>query len=191
MRTATGAAMAGMADLPAGAGRGRASRRPPLVSLGELKAAWQAGDAPGWRPMRGEDLESVLEVERLAYDYPWTPGNFRDCLTAGYCCWLSPQGGEVAGYGVMSVAVQEAHILNLCVHPRRQGGGLGRWMLGRLLELAREHHAETAFLEVRVSNQAALRLYRALGFNEIGLRKNYYPAGAGREDALMLALELT
>jgi [ribosomal protein S18]-alanine N-acetyltransferase len=140
--------------------------------------------------MRGEDIDAVMEVERSAYDYPWTHGIFQDCLTAGYCCWLSHQREAVAGYGVMSVAVQEAHILNLCVHPQRQGQGLGRWMLGRLLELAGEHHAETAFLEVRVSNQTALRLYRSLGFNEIGLRKNYYPAGRGREDALMLALEL-
>ena len=141
--------------------------------------------------MRAEDLDAVVAVERRAYDHPWTHGIFQDCLTAGYCCWLSYQDAEVAGYGVMSVAVGEAHILNLCVHPQRQGQGLGRWMLGQLLALARRHHAETAFLEVRVSNQAALHLYRSLGFNEIGLRKNYYPAaGHGREDALMLALEL-
>jgi len=140
--------------------------------------------------MRSEDLDSVMAVEQAAYEHPWTHGIFQDCLTAGYCCWLSLEGEAIAGYGVMSVAVQEAHILNLCVHPQRQRQGLGRWMLGRLLTLAKEHQAETAFLEVRVSNRGALNLYRSLGFNEIGVRKNYYPAGRGREDALMLALEL-
>jgi ribosomal-protein-alanine N-acetyltransferase len=100
------------------------------------------------------------------------------------------RAGEVIGYGVLSVAGGEAHVLNICVAPAEQGRGLGRRILARLLDLARWHHAERVFLEVRPSNTAAVALYHSSGFNEIGRRPNYYPGKRGREDALVMAIEL-
>ena len=142
------------------------------------------------RPMEEDDVPDVLAVERAAYPHPWTEGIFRDCLRAGYCCWVLQLEGRMIGHGVLSVAVGEAHILNVCVHPAWQGQGLGRRILERMLRLAREHQADTAFLEVRVSNIAAQHLYEAAGFNEIGLRRGYYPADKGREDAIVYARAL-
>jgi len=142
------------------------------------------------RPMLEEDLDRVMELELLAYPFPWTHGIFRDCLRAGYCCWLYLHDERLVGYGVMSVAVGEAHLLNLCIHPEWQGHGLGRRLLARLLEIARRRQADTTFLEVRVSNEPARRLYDRAGFNEIGRRRGYYPTEQGREDAIVLALSL-
>lgn len=147
--------------------------------------------SPRMRPMEETDIGAVLAVERAGYPHPWTEGNFRDCLRAGYCCWVLEQDGAIIGHGVLSVAVGEAHVLNVCVHPDRQGRGLGRRILERLLRLAREHEADTAFLEVRASNTVAQRLYESAGFNEIGLRRGYYPARNGREDAVVYARDLT
>ena len=146
---------------------------------------------PCMRPMRMQDLEQVARIEGLAYEFPWTLGIFRDCLRAGYACWVMTRTGEeVIGYGVLSVAVGEAHVLNVCIDPRQQGGGHGRRLMKRLIDLARWHGAQRIFLEVRPSNLHAIALYDSLGFNEIGRRPNYYPAKRGREDAIVLALEL-
>lgn len=140
------------------------------------------------RPMRASDLEAVMRVELSAYPYPWTIGIFEDCLRIGYCCWVAESDEGIVGYAVMSVAAGEAHLLNLCVAPHRQRAGLGRRLLGHVLMLAREHAAETLFLEVRPSNEAALHLYREAGFVEVGTRRSYYPAARGsREDAMVLA----
>lgn len=138
------------------------------------------------RPMREADVAAVMEIERRAYAFPWTSGIFRDCLRVGYCCWILEQEGVIQAYGIMSVGAGEAHILNICVRPESQGRGLGRRVLTHLLNLARRYHADTALLEVRPSNEPALRLYRSLGFNEVAIRKNYYPHPNGREDALIL-----
>jgi ribosomal-protein-alanine N-acetyltransferase len=143
-----------------------------------------------FRPMRDVDLPAVMEVEGAAYPHPWSEGIFRDCLRVGYCCWVVLADRRVVGHGVMSVAVGECHILNLCVHPDWQGRRLGRTLLRRLLAIARRHNADTAFLEVRGSNQAALRLYRSEGFGEIGVRRGYYPHPRGREDAVIMARDL-
>lgn len=142
------------------------------------------------RPMEEADVPDVLAVERAGYPHPWTDGIFRDCLRAGYCCWVLEVEGRMIGHGVLSVAVGEAHILNVCVHPDWQAKGFGRRILERMLRLAREHEADTAFLEVRVSNTVAQRLYESAGFNEIGLRRGYYPAHKGREDAVVYAKAL-
>jgi len=142
------------------------------------------------RPMTEADLAGVMEIERAAYEFPWTEGIFRDCLRVGYCCWVMEEGGELRGYGVMSVGAGEAHILNLCIAPEAQRRGLGRRLLRHLIGLARYHGARTVMLEVRMSNSRALRLYRGMGFREIGLRRDYYPAAQGREDALVLARPL-
>jgi ribosomal-protein-alanine N-acetyltransferase len=142
------------------------------------------------RPMSESDVDAVMQVESRAYEFPWTPGIFRDCLRVGYHCWVYSLDQQIIGFSVMSVAVGEAHILNICIAPEHQGHGLGRRLLERTLTLAKKQGADTAFLEVRASNRAALRLYETLGFNEIGLRPGYYPAKTGREDAVLLALSL-
>ena len=139
------------------------------------------------RPMREEDIEFVIDIENQAYQYPWTKTIFQDCLQVGYCCWVLERDDILVAYGVMSVAVGESHLLNLCVHPDYQSIGLGKALLMHLLELALEHNAYMTFLEVRPSNFAAIKLYFDNGFDEIGVRRNYYPAKVGREDALILA----
>ncbi len=142
------------------------------------------------RPMSEADLDGVMQLETRCYDFPWTRGIFEDSLRVGYFCWVYSLDDEVIGYGVMSVAVGEAHILNLCIGKDHQGHGLGRRLLRRLLTLAKEHRADTAFLEVRISNRTALHLYNNEGFNELGRRRGYYPSKEGREDAIVLALSL-
>jgi ribosomal-protein-alanine N-acetyltransferase len=143
------------------------------------------------RPMQARDLPHVTAIEQAVYPFPWTLGIFQDCLRVGYCCWLVELEQKVIGYGVMSVVVDESHILNLCIHPDWQRKGLGRKLILRLLMIARQHGAETVFLEVRESNRTALALYEKLGFVQIGRRRDYYPAPAdGREDALVMSLEL-
>lgn len=147
-------------------------------------------DASQMRPMRQADVEVVAGIEKRAYPFPWSPGIFRDCLRAGHHCWVLDSPSGILGYGVLSAAAGEAHILNLCIAPEHQGHGHGRRLLARLVDLARWHHADQVFLEVRPSNPRAIALYRDFGFNEIGLRPNYYPAARGREDAIVMAMEL-
>lgn len=141
--------------------------------------------------MGPERLPEVLVVERRAYEFPWTESIFRDCLKAGYSAWLLQDGdGIVIGYGMMSMAVDEAHVLNLCVDPLQQGRGWGRRLLDHLMMLARAAQAVIVLLEVRKSNKAALRLYEGVGFQRLGVRKGYYPAREGREDALVLGFDI-
>ena len=142
------------------------------------------------RRMEGGDVDAVMAIERRTYDFPWTDGIFRDCIKAGYHCLVCARDELVIGYGVMSVAVGEAHVLNVSIEPRLQGRGLGRRMMQRMLSLAAEKGADSVFLEVRPSNRAALDLYRSLGFNELGTRRGYYPAANGREDAILFGLAL-
>jgi len=143
------------------------------------------------RPMRDADLAVVVDIERAAYAFPWSEGIFRDCLRAGYCCWVLEEQDLVRAYGIMQVGAGESHILNLCVGASGRGQGLGQALLRHLLEVAREHRADTALLEVRPTNHAALGLYAAMGFNEVGVRRGYYPGRNGREDALILAICLS
>lgn len=142
------------------------------------------------RPMREEDLDAVMEVERRAYPFPWTRGIFRDCLQAGYPGRVMEQAGVLLGYGMLSIAADEAHILNVCVDPALQSRGHGRVLLRALVRVACERGARRVFLEVRPSNAPAIALYHSEGFNEIGRRPRYYPAHNGREDALVMAMEL-
>ncbi|EXJ16608.1 ribosomal protein S18-alanine N-acetyltransferase [Imhoffiella purpurea] len=143
-----------------------------------------------FRPMRDDDLRAVLAVERQSYAFPWSLGIFEDCLRVGYSCWVGELGSEIAAHGIMSVAVGECHVFNLCVHPDHQRRGYGRRLLRHLLSQALERGAETAFLEVRASNAGARALYASEGFCEIGTRPRYYPAPGGREDATLLARQL-
>jgi len=140
-----------------------------------------------FRPMDERDLTDVLDIEKAAYEFPWSRVIFRDCLRVGYCCWVLECDDVIQGYSIMSVAVGECHILNLCVNPQSHGKGYGAILLDFMLDVARKHRADTAFLEVRPSNGAAKRLYLQAGFDEVGLRRNYYPARCGREDALIMA----
>ena len=146
--------------------------------------------ALNFRPMVDGDLPGVLAIEKTAYEFPWSQIIFQDCLRVGYCSWVLEQKQSIIGYGVMSVGVGECHILNLCVQPQSQRLGYGRTILDYLLDLAIKHDAEVAFLEVRPSNNAAKRLYASAGFNEVGVRRNYYPARFGREDAVIMARSL-
>ncbi len=143
------------------------------------------------RYMGMDDLKAVLEIEGKNYNYPWTENIFQDCLRASnYICWvLESVEKKVLGYCIVSTGAGEAHIMNVCVDPESQGMGAGRKMMEYAIDYLRGK-AQTVFLEVRPSNRKAIQLYQNLGFNEIGIRKDYYPAENGREDAVMLALEL-
>jgi ribosomal-protein-alanine N-acetyltransferase len=143
-----------------------------------------------FRPMREADLDDLLRIERAAYPYPWTLGNFHDCLHAGYSCWVGELEGKLAGYWLMMNVVDEGHILNCCIAPQWQGQGYGRRLMDHLFGVARDHGARSLFLEVRLSNVRAKRLYAGLGFEFIGQRRAYYPTDDGREDALVMRLEL-
>ncbi|MBN8261728.1 MAG: ribosomal protein S18-alanine N-acetyltransferase [Xanthomonadales bacterium] len=144
------------------------------------------------RPMREADLDAVMRIEERAYPFPWTRGIMRDCLQAGYAMWVQEARDDgIVGYGVLSIAVGEAHVLNLCTAPGHEGRGLGQRMLQALLRIARGGGAQRVFLEVRPSNPRAIALYERSGFNEIGRRPRYYPAADhGREDAIVMAMEL-
>jgi [ribosomal protein S18]-alanine N-acetyltransferase len=145
---------------------------------------------PEFRRMQAEDLDRVAAIEAASYPFPWTRGIFQDCLRADYECHVLVALGEIVGYGVLSSGAGEAHILNVCVMPEEQGNGYGRRIVKRLIDLARWHRSERVFLEVRPSNPNAIALYDSMGFNEFGRRPNYYPAKKGREDALVMAIEL-
>lgn len=142
-----------------------------------------------WRlvPMREAHLPWVVEIERSAYAFPWTEGLFRDCLRVGYSAWVVTDTiNEVLAYGLMSMAVGEAHVLNVCVSPDQRRRGLARYLMAHLTELARHADVEAMFLEVRAANEPAQQLYQHLGFEVVGRRKAYYPAPNGREDALVM-----
>ena len=148
-------------------------------------------DAPRLSAMLDADLDGVMAIEKTIYSHPWTRGNFVDSLNAGYecrCLWL---GAELLGYFVLMVAAQEAHLLNLSIGSAHQRRGLGSGLLRDAADLARRLGARNVFLEVRPSNRGAQALYTRFGFRKIGTRRGYYPAPAGREDALVLTLPLT
>ncbi len=148
------------------------------------------GSPEAIRAMRDADVPEVVAIERASYQFPWSEGIFRDCLRVGYTCRVATIGRQVAGYGVMSVGAGEAHILNLCVGEAFRCHGLGRRLLTLLIERAAAAGMGEAFLEVRPSNTAAIRLYLAHGFEQVGMRRGYYQAVDGREDAAVLRLGL-
>lgn len=141
-------------------------------------------------PMSTHDLDEVMRIENDIYPFPWTRGNVADSLGAGYSCWVCRAGGELIGYALIMMAVDEAHLLNLSVAARHQGAGFGARLLAHAMRVARGAGATRFLLEVRTSNARAISLYRAFGFREIGMRRAYYPAANGREDALVLARAL-
>lgn len=142
---------------------------------------------PYIRRMEEADLASVMRVENSAYTHPWSEGILHDCLRAGYNCWVCERGTDIVGHAVMSTAVGEAHLLNICIDPRYQGLGLGRRLLRRMFRIAARKDTDTMFLEVRSSNLNARRLYESEGFAEVGRRRDYYPGQRGQEDAIVYA----
>ncbi len=143
----------------------------------------------GIRPMTADDIDTIFDIEIRAYEFPWTRGIFRECFRVGYPAWVVEFNGQVVGYGILSAAAGEAHILNLCVDPDYQRRGIGRRMLAWLVTASQQLGAERLILEVRESNQHAAAMYLAAGFEQIGRRKAYYRGHDGREDAIVLALE--
>lgn len=142
------------------------------------------------RPMAPEDVQEVLDIERQGYSYPWSESVFLDCFKDNYRLWAACHGGVLVAYAVVAYMVDEAHLLNICVHPTARGKGVGRYILRHVLTTAAQDGMSQLLLEVRVSNHAALALYLNEGFRQIGQRPDYYPAAAGREDARVLMLVL-
>src|SRR5271163_618692 len=143
------------------------------------------------RPMHELDVPVVAAIERSAYQFPWSEGIFRDCLRVGYVCRVVDVAGDLGGYGIMSVGAGEAHILNVCIRDVYRSRGFARKVLLYLLDRALAAGMQEAFLEVRPSNVAAARLYHSLGFEQVGIRRGYYQATVGREDAAVLRRMLT
>lgn len=145
----------------------------------------------GFCLMRMSDLDEIMEIEQSLYDFPWSKSIFSDCIQVGYSCWTYKQNYQIQAYGVLSAGAGEAHILTLCVSNMFQRQGLGKLVLEYFVDLAKDHQAEILLLEVRPSNVAAVSLYQKYGFNEVGTRKDYYPSNDGREDAIIMARDLT
>jgi ribosomal-protein-alanine N-acetyltransferase len=144
-----------------------------------------------YRKFTEADLERVADIEQAVHAHPWTLGNFADSLGSGYHCWIAERDGAIVGYGVVTVAADEAHLLNLSVAPSWQRHGIGTELTRFLAKIARDYGAAKIFLEVRPSNIAARVLYTHSGFREIGIRRDYYPSGEGREDAIVMELKLS
>jgi len=146
--------------------------------------------ALSFRRMDIGDIDTVMLVEKQVYEYPWTEGIFNDCIRVGYECWLALLEDQIIAHAVISVAAGESHILNISIDPGYQNKGIGKQFIEYLIDIAKSKRASVIMLEVRPSNTLAISCYNAAGFNEIGCRKNYYPAPEGKEDALLFAREI-
>jgi ribosomal-protein-alanine N-acetyltransferase len=140
--------------------------------------------------MTDADLDAVVAAEERIHPFPWTRGNFADSLSAGHGAWVAQEEGRMVGYAVMMQVLEEAHLLNISVLPELQRQGRGTILLKHMFRLARERGVTRMLLEVRRGNASGLGLYRSRGFVEIGRRRDYYQAREGREDAIVMALEL-
>lgn len=143
-----------------------------------------------FRPMTEADLDAIMEIEPHIYSHPWSRGNFSDSLVSGYSAWVLLDGTKIIGYALMMMVLDEAHLLNLSVAKDYQKQGLGRQLLEHMITIAKKHDAANMFLEVRPSNISAIALYENIGFNEMAVRRGYYPAHNGREDAVLMGLAL-
>jgi ribosomal-protein-alanine N-acetyltransferase len=148
-------------------------------------------DQPLLFPMTEADIPEIMAIETACYPIPWTQGIFADCLRVGYSCWVYKPRANVLAYLILSIAAEEMHILNLCVHPNEQGKGIGKLLLTQAEWIGTQQQAKMCFLEVRPSNIAAINLYRKKAYKEIGRRKNYYPAKTGREDAIVMCKKIS
>ena len=143
------------------------------------------------RPMQASDLPTIAELDRLCYPFPWTLNNFADSMRAGYRCCVLEELHHIRAYAILMAVLDEIHLLNLTVAPPWQGLGYGQAMLNRLIMCAKAEGYSTMWLEVRPSNEAACHIYHTHAFAQVGVRKNYYPAQQGREDAYILVRDLT
>jgi ribosomal-protein-alanine N-acetyltransferase len=146
---------------------------------------------PVIREMQSSDLDEITTIERRTYEFPWSRGIFHDCLIASYSCVVIDDGERIIGYAIVSSAAAEGHILNLCVDVELHRRGYGQQLLEYVLDSARQSRIRRLFLEVRPSNEAAIILYTQAGFNSLGVRKGYYKAVGGNEDALVLMREFS
>lgn len=143
------------------------------------------------RTMTQDDVPEVVAIENLNCPAPWSEKIFRDCIKVGYNCWVFVRGKKIIGFGLLSVHVNEAHVLNVSIHPKFQRQGLGLRIMRYLIRKSKEMKAEIVYLEVRESNRGARKLYENLKFVEIGVRKSYYELPPdGREDAIIFVLNL-
>ena len=155
-----------------------------------MNAVFQPVEAE-FEPLSEAMVGSVVAIEELAYDHPWTRGNFLDSMQAGYQAQLLVAGKQLLGYFVAMKGVDEVHLLNLTVAPQWQGQGWGRVMLDALAQWARGQGAQWLWLEVRASNERAQLIYTRHGYRRVGERKGYYPDANGkREDAVVMSLKL-
>lgn len=143
------------------------------------------------RPLRHTDLSTVMDIELDSYEFPWSQGIFMDCLRAGYSSYALTHAEQLEAYAIVSSALDEAHLLNLCVRETARGQGLAELLLDHSLCDAEIRGVDRCFLEVRPSNKPARRLYQKMGFRVIGRRPGYYPAAQGREDAWVMLCHLT
>ena len=146
----------------------------------------QVDSLTAYRRMRETELDAVVSIEQAVHVHPWSRGNFADSISAGYHCWVAHRNGVLVGYGVLTIGAGEAHLLNLSVAPEWQRRGVGSELTRFFMQLAFEHGAGKIYLEVRPSNIGARALYTAHGFAEIGVRRDYYPAADGRENAIVM-----
>ena len=143
-----------------------------------------------FRPMQLNDLDAIMAIEPYIYPYPWTRGNFSDSLNSGYSAWVLLRNEVIIGYALVMMVLDEAHLLNLSIAKDHQKQGLGRVLLEHMIDIAKNNQAANMFLEVRPSNISAIALYENMGFNEMAIRRGYYPAKNGREDAVLMGLAL-
>ena len=143
-----------------------------------------------FRTMTEDDLDAVMEIEPYIYSHPWSRGNFSDSLKSGYPACVLLHDAKIIGYALMMMVLDEAHLLNLSIAKLYQKQGLGRLLLEHMIEMAKNQGATDMFLEVRPSNISAIALYENIGFNEMAIRRGYYPAHNGREDAVLMGLAL-
>jgi ribosomal-protein-alanine N-acetyltransferase len=143
--------------------------------------------------MTMQDIAAIHKIECAANRFPWSQKNFSDSLDSGHYAWIyrQPDCKEIVGYAVVQFILDEAHLLNICVEPTQQGNGYGRVILKHLIEYAKTRDSNLMVLEVRRSNQRAQNLYLQEGFNEMSVRAGYYPAEKGREDAILMGLDLS
>lgn len=140
------------------------------------------------RPMTQADLPVIAALDAQCYPFPWTLGNFADSLHSGYRCCVYEYNQTIIGYVVLMKVIEEAHLLNITIAPDSQGQGLGRKLMQHVIARVRQDCVQWLWLEVRPSNLIARKLYESMDFEFVAVRKNYYPAVDGREDAVILRL---
>lgn len=156
----------------------------------KLNAPYGLASNDQFRPMQLNDLDAIMAIEPYIYPYPWTRGNFSDSLNSGYSASVLLRNEVIIGYALVMMVLDEAHLLNLSVAKAYQKQGLGRILLEHMIKIAKNNQAANMFLEVRPSNISAIALYENMGFNEMAIRRGYYPAKNGREDAVLMGLAL-